>query len=133
MDRMTSAPAALSPVATTAQDGSLRQAGVPDFSSNAAAATGRWPAARTADWLGGRSAEKTSWKESGLTYSSGAVLVPEPVGYCLASSAGPRALSRDVPSTALSTSFSSVANAATKTRPTTLVASVAAFEMTAPP
>ena len=35
-------PAALSPVATTAQDGSLRQAGGPDTSLNAAAAIGRW-------------------------------------------------------------------------------------------
>jgi len=41
IDRMTSAPAALSPAATTAQDGSFRQAGGPDASLNAAAATGR--------------------------------------------------------------------------------------------
>jgi hypothetical protein len=36
-----SAPAALSPVATTAQDGSFRQADGPDASLNAATATGR--------------------------------------------------------------------------------------------
>src|SRR4051794_31412132 len=39
-DRITSAPAALSPVATTAQLGRFLHAATPDFSSNAAAATG---------------------------------------------------------------------------------------------
>jgi hypothetical protein len=40
-DRTTSAPAALSPAATTAQDGSFFQAGDPDTSVNAAAAMSR--------------------------------------------------------------------------------------------
>ena len=41
IERTRSAPAALSPVATTAQDGKLRQAGGPVVSLNAAAAMGR--------------------------------------------------------------------------------------------
>jgi hypothetical protein len=56
MDRTTSLPAALSPVATTAQLGSFRHAGAPERSSNAPAATGRWDAPSTADCRGGRSA-----------------------------------------------------------------------------
>jgi hypothetical protein len=40
-DRTMSVPAALSPVATTAQDGSFFQAGGPDASVNAASAAGR--------------------------------------------------------------------------------------------
>src|SRR5258707_3932983 len=66
MDRTMSAPAALSPVATTAQDGSFFQAGGPQTSVNAAAATGRWVAAISAAVSGGRSAAKTSWSNAGL-------------------------------------------------------------------
>ena len=47
MERTTSLPAALSPVATTAHDGRFFQPGVPLGSANAAAATGRWVAAMT--------------------------------------------------------------------------------------
>ena len=42
---MTSAPAALSPVATTAQEGRVFQAGGPDCSEKANSATERWVAA----------------------------------------------------------------------------------------
>jgi hypothetical protein len=41
MARMTSLPAALSPVATTAQEGKVFQAGTPDGSENAYCGTGR--------------------------------------------------------------------------------------------
>ena len=62
-----------------------------------------------------------------------AVSSPTPVGYCAWTSAGPRALSREVPSTSPSISFSSGAKPATKTSPTTLAVEVAALVMTAPP
>src|SRR5947209_20039929 len=48
IERMTSLPAALSPLATTAQEGKVFQAGTPDGSENANSATGRWVAALTA-------------------------------------------------------------------------------------
>src|SRR4029077_9876856 len=48
MERTTSAPAALSPVATTAREGSFFHAGGPVGSSKAPAATGRWAAHSTA-------------------------------------------------------------------------------------
>src|SRR5438045_9542300 len=60
MDRTMSAPAALSPVATTAQDGSFFQTGGPQTSVNAAAATGGWVAAISAVVSGGRSVATTS-------------------------------------------------------------------------
>src|SRR5438105_7822618 len=47
MERMTSAPAALSPTATTVHDGIVFQAGGPEASLKAAAAAGRWVAAMT--------------------------------------------------------------------------------------
>ncbi len=48
IERTTSVPAALSPVATTAQQGKSFQAGAPDASENASSATGRWVAAISA-------------------------------------------------------------------------------------
>src|SRR6478609_10823788 len=60
IESRTSEPAALSPVATTAQDGNVFQAGTPDFSSNADAATGRCEAPRTAACDSGRSRANTS-------------------------------------------------------------------------
>src|SRR5229473_3554384 len=81
MARMTSLPAALSPVATTAQAGKLFQAGTPEGSENAPSATGRWVAAMRAACSAERSAAKASWKRAGLTANSTAVLVPWSVGY----------------------------------------------------
>src|SRR5213082_706464 len=78
--RMTSLPAALSPVATTAQEGKVFQAGTPDGSENAPSATGRWVVAITAACSAGRSAAKASWKCAGLTANSTAVWAPWPVG-----------------------------------------------------
>jgi hypothetical protein len=69
-DRTTSAPAALSPLATTAQDASLRQAGGPDTSLNAAAAMGRWVAPISAMVCSGRSAAKASRTREGLIANS---------------------------------------------------------------
>src|SRR4051794_41635553 len=66
MERTTSAPAALSPVATTAQDRRFFQAGGPDGSVKAATATGRWVAAITAVCSAGRSAGKGSRDAAGL-------------------------------------------------------------------
>src|SRR6476646_1404356 len=80
IDRTRSAPAALSPVATTAQDGSFLQAGGPQTSVNAAAATGRWVAAISAVVSGGRSAAKTSRSSAGLIPNSTAVSPPGQVG-----------------------------------------------------
>src|SRR5205807_3488126 len=65
MARMTSLPAALSPVATTAQEGKVFQAGTPDGSENASSATGRWVAAMMAVCSAGRSAAKASWRCAG--------------------------------------------------------------------
>ena len=80
IDRTTSAPAALSPVATTAQDGNLLQAGAPDESLNAAAATGRWVAAISAVVSAGRSAAKASRIIAGLIANSTEVFPSCPVG-----------------------------------------------------
>src|SRR6478609_11069277 len=66
IDSRTSEPAALSPVATTAQEGSVFQAGTPDFSSNADAATGRCDAPKTVDCAVGRSPAKTALKDAGF-------------------------------------------------------------------
>src|SRR6266545_7723329 len=132
MERTTSLPAALSPVATTAHDGNDFQAGGPDTSLNAAAATGRWVAASTAACSAGRSAAKTSRKRAGSTRNSGAVSPLGPVGYSRWTWAVPRRLSLEVAATSPSRSSVSGTNAATKTRPTTLAASVAALVMSAP-
>src|SRR5205814_8243925 len=81
MERMTSAPAALSPTATTVHDGIVFQAGGPEASAKAAAAAGRWVAAMTADGVSGRSEAKASWNFAGSTMNSGAVSPSLPVGY----------------------------------------------------
>src|SRR6266516_5384607 len=70
MERMTSLPAALSTVATTAQEGKVFQAGRPDGSENAPSATGRWVAAIRAACSAGRSAAKALWKCAGLIANS---------------------------------------------------------------
>ena len=75
-----SVPAALSSVATTAQEGSLFQAGGPDGSLNAAAATGRWMEATTEAASAGRSAAKTSGRRAGSRKNSVAVSPSRPVG-----------------------------------------------------
>src|ERR1700761_3645291 len=80
IERTRSAPAALSPVATTAQDGSFLQAGGPEASLNAAAATGRWVAAISAVVSGGRSAAKASGSSAGLIPNSTAVSPSGPAG-----------------------------------------------------
>src|ERR1700751_3433157 len=64
MDSTTSAPAALSLVATTAHDGSFFQAGAPVFSPNAATETGRCDRAITAVCSLGRSAANASWNRA---------------------------------------------------------------------
>src|SRR4051812_23069915 len=78
MERTTSAPAALSPVATTAQDRRFFQAGGPDGSVKAATATGRWVAAITAVCSAGRSAAKVSRNAAGLIANSAAGSAPLP-------------------------------------------------------
>src|ERR1700745_3136951 len=69
MERQTSLPAALSPVATTAQDGRFFQPGVPLGSANAEAATVRWVAAMTAACFSGRSAAKGAGDLAGVVAS----------------------------------------------------------------
>src|SRR4029453_9058810 len=141
MERTTSVPAALSGEASTVQDGSDFQAGGPDGSENASSETGRWVAASTAAWVGGRSAANTSWRFAGSIAdsvagpmaTSWAVPAPSGVGYCNATCAVERTLSLEPAVTSPRRSPSSGANAATKTRPTTLPRLVAALEMTAPP
>jgi hypothetical protein len=63
-ERMTSVPAALSPVATTAHEGNLLQAGDHAGSEKANSAMGRWMAAITAASSAGRSAAKISFRRS---------------------------------------------------------------------
>ena len=60
MKRTVSDPTALSPVGTTAHDGSDFQAGFVVGSPKASSAIGRWVDAMIAFWLGERSAENTS-------------------------------------------------------------------------
>src|SRR4029453_11542438 len=95
MERTTSVPAALSGEASTVQDGSDFQAGGPDGSENASSETGPWGAANTAGRGGGRSAAKTSWSLAGSIANSVAVPAPSPVGYCSATWAVERTLSRE--------------------------------------
>ncbi len=125
-------PAALSGDATTAQDGSDFQAGGPDGSVKASSETGRWVAAITAACSTGRSAANTSCSLAGSIANSVAVPAASAVGYCRAICAVPSRLSREPAATSPKRSPSSGANAATKTSPTTLRSSVAAFEITAP-
>src|SRR5206468_2884354 len=81
MDRTTSLPAALSPVATTAQDGRDFHAGGPDGSEKADSAIGRWVAAMMAVCRGDRSAANVVWNLAGSIANSVAVSWPWPVGY----------------------------------------------------
>jgi hypothetical protein len=133
IERTTSAPAALSPVATTVQEGRCSQAGGPDGSENADSATGRWVAAINAVSSGGRSPANASWNLSGSITNSAAVPPPLTVGNCRGTSALFSTLSFEPASACPSASPSSGANAATNTRPTTLLASLAALVITAPP
>src|SRR5258706_6796823 len=121
MERMTSLPAALSPLATTAQVGKVFQAGASDGPENANSATGRWVAAITVACSAGRSAANVSWKYAGLITNSTAVSVPWPVGYRSGTRAVLRMLSFEVASTSPSRSPSSGAKTATQTRPTTFL------------
>src|ERR1700689_1007995 len=110
---MTSAPAALSPVATTVQDGSFFQAGGPDASPNAPPPVGgRGGAAISAPAAAGRSAAKASRNSAGLTASSTAVSPSGPAGYLYCTRAAPRMLSLEPLSTSFRFSPSSVAKAA---------------------
>src|SRR5919197_5877979 len=77
-ERITSVPAALSPVATTAQEGRDLQAGGPDGSVKASSATGRWVAAATTVCSGGTSAANASRNFAGSIANS--VAVPPPFG-----------------------------------------------------
>src|SRR5215208_1652574 len=133
IERMTSAPAALSPVGTTAQAGNDFQAGAPDGSENANSAAGRCVAAMAAVCSGGRSAANASWNFAGSIANSKAGSAPSPFGYRSGTSAVMRTLSLELPSISARVSPSSGAKAATYTSPTTLSASVAALEITAPP
>jgi hypothetical protein len=107
IERITSVPAALSAVATTAQDGVDFQAGGPAGCEKAPSAAGRCVAAMTALCSGGRSAANASWNFAGSTMNS----TPEPLasGYFSGTSAGPRMLSLDVFPTSPRLSPSSVA------------------------
>ncbi len=60
IERMTSAPAALSPVATTVHEGSLFQAGAPVVSEKPNSARGRWEALNAGD-LAAEDAAMAKW------------------------------------------------------------------------
>ena len=105
-------PAALSPVATTAQAGLCFHAGGPEGSENASSATGRWTAAISPACSSETSPAKASRTLAGSIANSVADL-PSAVGYCRGTSALLRTLSFDDASTAPRTSPSSGANAAT--------------------
>src|SRR3954452_1329167 len=110
MERTTSLPAALSPVATTAQHGRFFHAGGPDGSVKAAAATGRWVAAITAVCSGGRSAANVSRNRAGSMANSTAGSAPCPSGYWSCIRAVFRTLSVEPFSISISCSPSSGAN-----------------------
>jgi len=80
IESTTSAPAALSPVATTAQAGSFFHPGGPFFPPKAAAATGLCAAAATAASFSERSPAKASWYDAGSMENSTAVSAADPVG-----------------------------------------------------
>src|SRR5258708_34609141 len=80
MERMTSLPAALSPLATTVQEGKVFQAGTPDGSENASSATGRWVAAITAVCSGGRAGAKALQQGVDMIANCPAGCVPCPCG-----------------------------------------------------
>src|SRR3954447_21644781 len=95
IDRTTSVPAALSGDASTVQDGSDFQAGGPDGSVKASSETGRWVAASTAACCADRSAARGSWGGAGSTATGVAARAPGGGGYCGATCAVPRTLSRE--------------------------------------
>src|SRR5262249_2527625 len=131
IERTRSAPAALSPVATTAHVGSFFQAGGPFFSENAASAIGRCVAPIIANWSSGRSEANASRTFGGSIANS--TDSPPFSGKWCGTSALSSTLSFEVGVTSPRASPSSGAKAATNTSPTTFFASVAALEMTAPP
>src|SRR6202047_3732346 len=133
IERMTSVPAALSPTATTAHDGMVFQAGGPEASLNALAATGRCVAAITADCFSGTSEAKASWNFAGSTMNSGAVSPSFPVGYRRSTSAELWTLSFEYPSAPPRVSPFLGAKAATDTSPRTFLAVVAALLSTGSP
>src|ERR1700730_14905037 len=133
IERMTSVPAALSPTATTAHEGMVFQAGDPQASLNAPAATGRCVAAMTADCFSGTSAAKASWNLAGSTMNSGDVSPSFPVGYRRWTSAALRTLSFEFASAPPRVSPFSGAKAATNTTELTFLAVLAALLITAPP
>ena len=131
--RVTSVPAALSPVLTTAHDGSVFHAGGPDGSENT-------PPRLGAGWRPGApppraagSPAKTAGNFAGATSSSTAVAVPSPVGYVYCFSAGLSALSVEPFSPSASTSPCSAGKPFTYTSARTFLAPVAALLITAPP
>ena len=130
IDLTRSVPAALSPVAMTAQDGRFFHAGVPMTSEKAASAISRCVAARTAACSGGRSTATTSWNLVGSTTNSVAV-PPLAVGYWPETRAVERIASLTGRYLA-ELSPSSGAKAATNTSPTTFDTRWAAPEITAP-
>jgi hypothetical protein len=109
----TSLPAALSPVATTAQDGRVFQAGAPDGSANPSAERGRWVAAMTRARSSETSAAKASWNLSRLIVSLDLRLAVLADGVPQRSSAVFSTLSVDPASMSCSVSPSSGAKAAT--------------------
>src|SRR5262249_39547194 len=111
MERTTSVPAALSPVATTAHEGNDFHAGGPEGSENARSAIGRWMAAITAACASDRSAANASWVFEGAIENS--VPVPLPAGYWCGTRAEFSTLSFDPAVTSPSRSPSSGAKAAT--------------------
>src|SRR3954470_11747625 len=78
MERTTSVPITLSPVATTAQDGRFFQDGTPVGSENGNAERGRWVAAIKEVCSAGKSAAKTSWKSAGSIVNSTVVSALSP-------------------------------------------------------
>ena len=112
MERTTSVPAARSPVATTAQEGRLFQAGWPDGSEKPELGDGRWMAPISAASRSERSPAKASWTFAGSIENSVAD-PPSPVGYCRGTSAVFRTLSFEAASASPKVSPSSGANAAT--------------------
>ena len=86
-------PAALSPVATTAQDGSDFQAGGPHGSENASSATGRWVAAIRAACSAGQVGGERVVELRGIDRELDGGLRAVPVGYWSGTSAVFRTLS----------------------------------------
>lgn len=130
--RSRSGAMALSRVATSAQDGMVRQAAAVALSMNAAPLMGCWAAASAAAVSGGTSAAKTSWNFSDRMYRSVPSLPSEPrVG------TGFRAVFRSLPANFVPRSASpsplSGMNADTYTSDVTFGFPAAALPITAPP